>query len=292
MVEAPWSDQLCDGVHTFLVGTNTSGKLRVTSPSPHFADEGMYARAEELEESTSTELCLVVGTPHDVAPPADSDVPWVLDICLDFFSTRNPFLDGVDADLAATTRRVYLEPSWRRLESMRTKCHFRKLSRDPSSPSTGCESCDIVLRRCQEIAESKFHVRVEALCDAVSKEHDFDTQIAINALVPFYDDTHSASALLSTFAQQLRRLPNAERIKEIATNVGPMSDLPLHLSSRAEIDAMIDDLKAWILRSSTPPQFITIARSAPEYTPDVDYIQSSVLKMLRSAFSSHNVQVV
>ena len=57
-------------------------------------------------------------------------------------------------------------------------------------------------------------MRVEALCDAVSKEHDFDTQIAINALVPFYDDAHSASALLSTFAQQLRRLPNAERIRD------------------------------------------------------------------------------
>jgi len=65
--------------------------LRVSCPEPYFADEGFYVKPGSFV--TFESLRLVVGELEQVSEtisPIQS--PWILDICLDYFSVNNPFL--------------------------------------------------------------------------------------------------------------------------------------------------------------------------------------------------------
>ena len=93
-VRSPWSRQFGDGDYSFLVGDvrrppGLPPRVGVSLRHPYYLDDRAHVEEESLINSRPVLLRVTDG---QVAPPP-SDRPWVLDICLDYFSTCNPFLD-------------------------------------------------------------------------------------------------------------------------------------------------------------------------------------------------------
>ena len=142
-IRSPWSDQLDDGEHCFMIGdTIDRGSAAVTLPASYYFDEGVVYAADDLDEHRKVEVNVLVETmdtddnydDHDdsekdgrqggineICKPVESSLPssssrtWILDICLDFFSTINPFYlelkdlftsEGISEDLIDVVKRI------------------------------------------------------------------------------------------------------------------------------------------------------------------------------------------
>lgn len=91
-----------DGIHSFHIGLH-HGHVKISSTENYFVSEGVSVAPEELQEAKEVRLLvtpLAPDTQQRVAEflsqggsESESEVPAILDICLDFFSTQNPFLD-------------------------------------------------------------------------------------------------------------------------------------------------------------------------------------------------------
>jgi hypothetical protein len=103
-VRPQWARQLPDGLHRFHVGVEkASACLRVSLPAVYYLDEGLHCALEGMEAGSVTALELRVCSVEDsetLLPkrsPADGSSGWLLDICLDYYGTLNPFLESVEA---------------------------------------------------------------------------------------------------------------------------------------------------------------------------------------------------
>lgn len=119
-VRPPWSNQIEPGVHEFQIGSwvdplgddrptfSRDGDLRVTCLEPYFLSEGISVHPSELAEETVRDVALLVVDAGDeqlartvgeflgdaVGDGAGGGGGRLLvDVDLDYFSTRNPFLD-------------------------------------------------------------------------------------------------------------------------------------------------------------------------------------------------------
>ena len=120
-IRSPWSNQLDDGKYRFIIGdTAHDGSAAVTLPAPYYFDEGIVYTADELDDVNRVEVNVLVRTidkndysdldddngsdvdnnncgenvhrgVHGITPSSSSSRMWILDVCLDFFSTINPF---------------------------------------------------------------------------------------------------------------------------------------------------------------------------------------------------------
>jgi len=102
-VRPPWARQLPDGVHRFHVGVEkASACLRVTLPAVYYLDEGLHCALEDMIADSVAALELRVCPVGDSEtllpkrPAAEGSGGWLLDICLDYYSTGNPFLEAVE----------------------------------------------------------------------------------------------------------------------------------------------------------------------------------------------------
>lgn len=126
-VRPPWARQLPDGLHRFHVGVEkASACLRVTLPAVYYLDEGLHCPLRDMEPGSVATLEL------RVCPVEDSEtlIPkrsaakesggWLLDICLDYYITENPFLAAVEAAgglVARETVGAYFDsPRFRQVE--------------------------------------------------------------------------------------------------------------------------------------------------------------------------------
>ena len=99
-LRSPFSSQFEDGRYEVNVGAEpSSGRLCVDCDAPYFVEDEAYS-AEAL--AGARRLDLTVASDPDAAcaaaPPRPG--PWVLDICLDYFSCRDPFASDPDSTLA------------------------------------------------------------------------------------------------------------------------------------------------------------------------------------------------
>ena len=145
-VRSPWSHQLTNGRYQFHIGdvrttrsnNDKDGKddmkrsAAVTCAHSYYLDDDSYRAPQDLDMSSAKSVDLTVTTTQsalatrqlddddgcsnnnvidmiiDGFSSAGDDVCWILDICLDYFSTLNPFLPQL---VAALQRDLSLSPS-------------------------------------------------------------------------------------------------------------------------------------------------------------------------------------
>eukprot|EP00050_Salpingoeca_kvevrii_P000512 m.149900 g.149900 ORF g.149900 m.149900 type:complete len:408 (+) comp10139_c0_seq4:77-1300(+) len=90
---SPRCNQFRSGSYCLRVGKHKSqsGHIKTDSPEPYFVNELMYAPLEELDNAVSLrfDVCTASEFAELGLTPQSEHV--VLDICLDFFATSNPF---------------------------------------------------------------------------------------------------------------------------------------------------------------------------------------------------------
>ncbi|XP_021939097.1 UPF0489 protein C5orf22 isoform X9 [Zootermopsis nevadensis] len=124
-IKPPWAKQMMDRAHTFLIGRHRlSGEIRLSSTEAYFLSEALYSSPAELDNSRQVILQVATVGAHLFSPDKKDDFqelgkmfrqyiaregdPFILDIDLDFFSTRNPFRGLYEnADLYSHLRELY-----------------------------------------------------------------------------------------------------------------------------------------------------------------------------------------
>ena len=118
-VRSPWSKQIPDGCHEFYIGNEyTSGRVAVDLLQSYYMDDHVVVKnSAELQYCEKVQLhvceahnvskamtgvttamsntlkCTPVTSNNTIqVNDSKNDIPWILDICLDYFSTNNPFL--------------------------------------------------------------------------------------------------------------------------------------------------------------------------------------------------------
>lgn len=112
-VRPAWAPQIPDGEHRFRLGAGVDGYLRVDSPLDYYVLNGVWAPGVALNATRELSLRVLQLDPapgDGLLVPAGR--PYILDIDLDIFSTRNPAVDnlrdaGFSAEEIATIRRVF-----------------------------------------------------------------------------------------------------------------------------------------------------------------------------------------
>ena len=110
-VRPAWSSQIRDGYHRFKIG-HTAGEelIRVTCLESYFLSEGIVCREEDLLDTKDVELLVLELGGHDCHAKLKhfAEPEFILDIDLDFYSTRNPFLNMYErADMYQKLKRIY-----------------------------------------------------------------------------------------------------------------------------------------------------------------------------------------
>ena len=329
-VRSPWSDQLADGQHRFHVGdvsdddrdregegdgTVGSGRLAAaTLPTAYYLDDDSYRPAADLSNARPvdlTVLCLpcITGTDADetvaIGDAAEGDA-WVLDICLDYFSTMNPFRPMLEEALA----RDLLQPadSVAALEAVENVFRFMPFRHARHADVGEGEQAGQALRRlrnrCYALLERLLKPPTTAAATATDDDaapsakrprHDGEVgpeRAAEDEMAALYgpDRAHHVRAL----AALVPRLSRATC--DLVLDVGPAALLPHHPSTDAEVTAMLARVSAFLRaarvggRPLGRPALVTVARSAADgFTPAaaVDALQERVLGAVRDLLATH-----
>jgi len=127
-IRPPWARQLPDGLYNFHVGVEkASSCLRVTLPAVYYLDEDLHCTLQDMEPGSISTLelrvCPIEGieTLVNDSSAAKGMDGWLLDICLDYYITENPFLAAVEAgggmDARETVQAYFNSPRFRQTES-------------------------------------------------------------------------------------------------------------------------------------------------------------------------------
>ena len=274
------SFQIPDGMHEFRVGKKRNneaddipGLINVTCRQNYFLSEGISCSPDQLENSKPLKLqvvCLKEALPTSrtiVLPPS----PYVLDIDLDYFSTRNPFKDMfVEAGFYSKLHDIYVFESPQEKSTMEAS-----LQASAARKRLICELEDLTEHLDQGGTLEAYsgpgnrHVaKMTELRDSImacyGEDTDIDWQIVHNAGCTC-DDT----------------------------------DLPHHVSTREEVTGMMSELKShlqgWASYSSGQPLAVTVARSSlDDFCPpeQVEFIQEQTLEVLSSTLEKMAVHLL
>lgn len=272
-VRSPWSDQLPDGDHCFLIGEK-DGHAKVSSALPYFLSECAWAPSEELSGARNVTLrvrpldWLLAQTPDAAWRPSSRQL--VLDIDLDFYSTQDPFSLMFTASQMARLRKLY---HW----------YWPKDVRDTQK-----------IKEAQEGRARQLEQLKECLKLQLREREDVDQPLDQNGL-----EEPSCPAELVALCTDLKgRPPIGETLDaSLVHNAGCTCDLdsalPHHRSSKQEIMDLIANTAHFLQSLCAVPALVTIARSSIDaYCPpeEVDFIQGAVIDMLRSVYGELDVQ--
>ena len=98
-IRPPWSSQLPEGETRCTIGETKDGEVRLDAQHPYFVSELLYAPTEQLQNTRTFSIMVITlggeGATTSKAvselSPRLGETPFILDLDLDFFSTRDPF---------------------------------------------------------------------------------------------------------------------------------------------------------------------------------------------------------
>lgn len=275
-IKPPWANQITNGNHSFKIGKEIkTNKVKVTCLENYFLSDSLYSKEENL--SDVKDICFEVKTIGNFADSDKSEKElqeanecvckmldecneFILDIDLDFFSTRNPF------------KNLYKNANL--YEELKVIYHFSVP--DKNSPSALEEACSVRQTKLQQLLSAWLYIG----------END-NLKGFVGNLVPTSD--------IENLAEKVKKLYN-DVDWEMIHNAGCTCDdteLPEHVSSIDEMKSMMELSFSRLLNFlPTFPTIVTISRSSDDdYCPpeDVDWIEGEVLKLLKSKFGTNNV---
>ncbi|XP_071449852.1 UPF0489 protein C5orf22 homolog [Hetaerina americana] len=331
-VKPPWANQIEDGSSEFLIGENVkTGQIRLTSDKTYFVSEALWCSNKDLKNARKVHLEVITmgkgldkgDTDQDINTESlanrisdhitTDDPAYVLDIDLDFFSTRDPFRGLYPkADLHSELQKLYYyhpvntedenvlqEAVYKRrsqLEELENIFHHLQKNRN----LIGLQDSER-LKSVKKVVDKVLAIypdvtNVESTSNSNDGRKGIAQQDHQNASVNSIDDDQSqnGTAQQSLAAGEsgdgdLGSVPVDWELVHDAGCTIDVSGLPHHPSTRLLITEMVESCLNKLLKTlPVPPIIITISRSSEDnYCPpeDVDFVQEKVLSVLRNHYS-------
>lgn len=279
-IKPPWSFQIPDGSYNITIGKDLrSGEIKITSTLSYFTSECLYAPQNRLENQREIRLEVITLGMYifddektdnfkHLLDCLDGRFPekgqYVLDIDLDFFSTRNPFrILYKNANLYSSLKELY----W-----------F-----EPPKSDEPEELEEVVEKRKEQLDD------LEALWEHISL-HGFNGE----------EPTSERWCKVKIIAEKVKEAYSDVDWSLIhdAGCTWDINDIPEHVTPRDDISKLINHTLIGLLNAlAKPPTVVTISRSSEDdYCPpeDVDWIQEGVLSALQEIFpltvKEHNLE--
>jgi hypothetical protein len=268
-VRSPWSRQFECGAYSFGFGDAAGAEsVGVTLKHPYYLDDSKVLPAAEMRNIKAVELSvLCLGSEcacATVADRAEAADPWVLDICLDYFSTANPFLEELAQRLAADGQEHLLATLLLGFEGMA----FRT--------------------RVDKSAGELVSLRTLTLGKLAEASLTMDSGLPVTETsVRGFDDLFDETVCPRTFLCALASLSESARAFTVSAAQALL--LPHHTNTRDGIEASLSRLVQFLRHTRVrPPVAVLVARSALDgFTPDAAFIEERVLAAIRLELLPH-----
>jgi len=276
-LKPPWANQISNGDYTFFIGQEScTNEIRVTCTENYFLSDALFAAESEL--NNKKEISLIVRTidaeidrthlldiGNMLLGILENQDIFILDIDLDFFSTRNPFGTMYrNCNLYERLKKLY------RFEEPSNKNSIDCIQRS-------------IQRRRSQLSE------LEDLFKYLDKHNSLDNYLSDHC---------------STFLEDVRNIVDEVKKNYTDADIDWLlihdmgctcddSGLPDHVNERTEIEKYISLFANLLELLPSSPVFITISRSSEDdYCPleDVDYIQDLILTRLLHHYTDVNVE--
>lgn len=272
-IKQTWCNQMDNGQYVFHVGKcEKSGHIRLTATNTYFVSEVLYAPLEDLVNVREVKLIVITFDAENSKDKIDEmksllnlgNDSYVLDIDLDFFSTRNPFQDLYKlANLYDRLREIY-------------KCQV------PDTNDKERLSEFVTSRRRQLNNLKSFFLNIG---DETSKE--------------LFDERNYAQLReLVTEVNKYYTIVDWELIHEAGCTCDELErSLPHHVTETNLLLPLIEAMfNIWfsVADQAKPPVLITISRSSEDdYCPpeQVDVIEEHVLSELRRHYDTSELHL-
>lgn len=277
-IAPPWSNQIPEGHHKFLIGRHRqSNRVLMTCLQNYFVAEGIICDPKDLEETKEVNLyVLQLGeNPMNMANlnflrEVLVSKSVILDIDLDFYSTRNPFLSLYnEINLYQSLKQIY--------------------TFTPVPPElSGDERLAFALGSCAQRREL-----LESL-DCLT------THLAQGGSLSSYEGpgsefTQQFGMLMKSIQQNCGK---SERIDwKLIHDAGCTcddTDLPHHVSTNEEISILLRQTRVFLQSLSVNPVMVTVCRSSlDEFCPtnQVEMIQSQLIELLQSLVGDDKLDI-
>lgn len=287
-IKPQWAHQIDNGGYRFSIGEHC-GFIRCDSTLEYFLGEGTYRPQYDLNNPKSIDLRVATlrtlgrsaSAAHQekeietnliesIVHETDDDETYVLDIDLDFFSTRNPFLASIGN--GDKNHKVYVA-----IKKLFTQKFFEEKFSASSDPDVVLAFVERRLRHLNDLECVFAHLN-----DGNGIE---DLKSPPKSLQPIWPDVIELVKMIR--AENEHKNEVDWMFYYDAGCTFDSAELPHHESTQDEIDHLIGAFKLFLKRLKRLPTIITISRSSEDdYCPahQVESIQADVLNALTEVF--------
>lgn len=268
-IKPPWAKQMTDGKRVFQIGAcKHDNTIRVSCKENYFVSECLFCPTIDLKNIKEISLeVITLGNAIEnglddlnkiktiLKGNVQQDTFYILDVDLDFFSTNNPF------------ENLYSKASL--YEKLKELYRYE--------PPKSCSTEDIIA------STQKRKEKIEFLRKTFEAIQDKKPLLTDN-------DPNKIAEIENIRTSMLQHYKEEEIDWLLVHDAGCTCDdteLPNHVSTKEEIDLMLNSFQSFLEVLPKDPTIITISRSTEDdYTPgeDVEYIQQRVLEILNQKF--------